>query len=313
MSAASVPLRATDAWPPLPLAEWQATYETLHRWLQIVGKTRLALAPMQNHWWNVALYVTARGLGTSTIPYRDLDFDIEFDFLSHTLVVRTSEGAVQTLPLVPRSVAEFYAEYRSLLSSVGVEARIWPVPVEMAGAPTRFTADDSHAAYDPDAAQRCWRILAQTDRVLKEFRKRFVGKCSPSHFWWGGFDIACTRFSGRSAPAHPGGIPNVADYVTREAYSHECISAGWWPGTPDAPVAEPAFYAYAYPEPPGCPEASIGPSGAHYHAGMREWILPYRVVREASDPDASLLEFLESTYVAAAELAGWDRAVLERP
>jgi hypothetical protein len=241
----------------------------------------------------------------------DLDFEIELDFLDHMLVVRTSEGAVRTLPLVPQSVAEFYLGYRSLLRSLDIEAKIWPVPVEMADAMT-FTTDDVHASYDPDAAQRCWRILAQTDRVLKRFRGRFVGKCSPSHVWWGAFDIACTRFSGRRAPPHPGGIPNVADYVMREAYSHECISAGWWPGTTGSPVAEPAFHAYAYPEPPGCPEASIGPSGAHYHQGMREWILPYEVVRNSSDPDASLLEFLESTYTAAADLAGWERAALER-
>jgi hypothetical protein len=311
MSAPSMSVRAAESWPRLPLDEWRATYETLHRWMQIVGKTRLALAPMQNHWWNVPLYVTARGLGTSIIPYRETDFEIELDFLDHMLVVRTSEGAIRTLPLQTQSVAEFYLEYRSLLRSLGIEVKIWPVPVEMADA-LPFTTDDVHATYDADAAQRCWRILAQTDRVLKEFRGRFVGKCSPSHVWWGAFDIACTRFSGRRAPPHPGGAPNVADYVMREGYSHECISAGWWPGTPGAPVAEAAFYAYAYPEPPGCPEASIGPSGAHYHQGMREWILPYRVVRESSDPDASLLEFLESTYAAAASLGEWDRATLER-
>ncbi len=311
MSAPSMSVRAAESWPRLPLDEWRATYETLHRWMQIVGKTRLALAPMQNHWWNVPLYVTARGLGTSIIPYRETDFEIELDFLDHMLVVRTSEGAIRTLPLQTQSVAEFYLEYRSLLRSLGIEVKIWPVPVEMADA-LPFTTDDVHATYDADAAQRCWRILAQTDRVLKEFRGRFVGKCSPSHVWWGAFDIACTRFSGRRAPPHPGGAPNVADYVMREGYSHECISAGWWPGTPGAPVAEAAFYAYAYPEPPGCPEASIGRSGAHYHQGMREWILPYRVVRESSDPDASLLEFLESTYAAAASLGEWDRATLER-
>jgi hypothetical protein len=311
MSAASALPRAADAWPRLPLEDWQATYETLHRWLQIVGKTRLALAPMQNHWWQIPLYVTARGLGTSPIPYRDADFELEFDFIDHMLVVRTSGGAIRTLPLVPQSVADFYLEYRSLLHSLDIEARIWPVPVEMADA-TPFAADDVHASYDPDAAQRCWRVLLQADRVLKSFRGRFLGKCSPVHFWWGSFDLACTRFSGRRAPRHPGGIPNCPDYVAVEAYSHECMSAGWWPGTPGGPVAEPAFYAYAYPEPPGSPEASIGPRGAHYHTGVREWILPYDVVRESADPDASLLEFLESTYAAAAGLGGWDRAALER-
>jgi hypothetical protein len=311
MSTASAPTRAASAWPRLPLEEWRATYETLHRWLQIVGKTRLALAPMQNHWWQAPLYVTARGLGTSPIPYRDVEFEIEFDFLDHMLVARTSDGAIRTLPLQAQSVADFYLEYRSLLHSLDIEARVWPVPVEMADA-TPFAADDVHASYDPDAAQRCWRVLLQADRVLKSFRGRFLGKCSPVHFWWGSFDLACTRFSGRRAPRHPGGIPNCPDYVAVEAYSHECISAGWWPGSPGSPVAEPAFYAYAYPEPPGSPEASIGPSGAHYHTGMREWILPYDVVRESADPDASLLEFLESTYAAAAGLGGWDRAALER-
>jgi hypothetical protein len=311
MSATSAPIRAAGAWPHLGLHEWQATYETLHRWVQIVGKTRLALAPMQNHWWQVPLYVTARGLGTSTIPYRDLEFEVDFDFLDHELIVRTTDGAVQTLPLVPRSVAEFYVEYRSLLHSLGIEARIWPVPVEMADV-TPFTADDVHASYDPDAAQRCWRILARTDRVLKAFRGRFLGKCSPSHVWWGAFDIACTRFSGRRAPVHPGGALNVGDHVMREGYSHECISAGWWPGTPGAPIAEPAFYAYAYPEPPGCAEASVGPAGAHFHEGMREWVLPYDAVRASADPDSAVLEFLESTYAAAAELGNWDRGALER-
>jgi hypothetical protein len=309
--AAGAPIRAAEVWPPLPLHEWQPTYETLHRWLQIVGKTRLALAPMQNHWWQVPLYVTSRGLGTSPMPHGTLDLEIEFDFVDHMLVARTSDGAIRTLPLQAQSVADFYLEYRSLLRSLGVDVAIHPVPVELAEV-VPFSKDQAHASYDADAAQRCWRALLRADRVLKEFRGRFVGKCSPVHFWWGSFDLACTRFSGRPAPRHSGGIPNLPDYVTVEAYSHECISAGWWPGTPGAPVAEPAFYAYAYPEPPGCSTASIGPSGAYYHQGMREWILPYDVVRESADADASVLEFLQSTYVAAAELGGWDRAALER-
>jgi hypothetical protein len=300
------------AWPALPLAEWQATFETLHRWLQIIGKTRLALAPMQNHWWQVALYVTTRGLGTSPMPYSDGELEIDLDFVDHMLVARTSHGAIRTLPLQPQTVAEFYLEYRSLLRSLDIDVKIWPVPVEIPGPVVPFTAEERHASYDPNAAQRCWRILAHTDRLLDEFRGRFVGKCSPSHVWWGGFDIACTRFSGRRAPPHPGGAPNVAAWVMREGYSHECISAGWWPGSPGGPVAEPAFYAYAYPEPPGCPEAPIGPSAAHYHRGMREWILPYEAMRESADPDAALLEFLETTYAAAAELGGWDRQALER-
>jgi len=312
MAAPSVPLRSAEAWPRLPLAEWQPTYETLHRWLQIIGKTRLALAPMQNHWWQTPLYVTARGLGTSPIPYRNQEFEIELDFIDHMLVVRTSDGVIRTLPLEPQSVADFYLEYRSLLRSLGIEAKIFPMPVEIAGVQAPFTADETHASYDADAAQRCWRTLAHTDRVLKEFRGRFVGKCSPSHVWWGGFDIACTRFSGRRAPRYQGVVPNCPDYVMVEAYSHECMSAGWWPGTPGAPVAEPAFYAYAYPEPPGCSEATIGPRAAYYHREMREWILPYDAVRESPEPETALLEFLESTYAAAARLGGWDRDALER-
>src|SRR3712207_3351044 len=192
-----------------------------------------------------------------------LDLEIELDFVDHMLVARTSDGAIGTLPLEPQSVADFYVAYRSLVRSLGVEVTIYPVPVELAEV-VPFPDDRTHASYDPDAAQRCWRVLLQADRVLKEFRGRFIGKCSPVHFWWGSFDLACTRFSGRRAPRHPGGLPNLPDYVTVEAYSHECISAGWWPGTPGAPVAEPAFYAYAYPEPPGCSEASIGPRGAYY-------------------------------------------------
>ena len=300
-----------SAWPQLPLSEWADTYATLHRWAQLIGKTRLALAPMQNHWWQVTLYLTARGLGTSPIPYHERSFEIELDFLDHRLLMRTSDAAVQSIPLAPRSVADFYREYRGMLAALGVEARIWPVPVEIADA-TPFAADRVHASYDADAAQRCWRILAHTDRVLKQFRGRFLGKSSPSHFWWGSFDLSCTRFSGRRAPPHPGGIPNCPDYVTLEAYSHECISAGWWPGSPGGPLAEPAFYAYAYPEPAGFSEARVRPAAASYHPVMREWILPYDAVRVARDPEGALLEFLQSTYEAGAERAGWDRVQLER-
>lgn len=301
-----------DHWPALPLEEWQDTYATLHRWLQMVGKTRLALAPMQNHWWQVTLYLTARGMTTSPIPYEDRSFEIEFDFFSHELIVRTSDGETRTVALAPRSVADFYQEYVSQLGALGIKPRIWPVPTEVPD--TRpFNEDHEHAAYDRDAAQRCWRILAQTDRLLKLFRGSFLGKCSPSHFWWGGFDIACTRFSGRRAPTHPGGIPNIPDYVNREAYSHECISAGWWAGTPGGPVSEPAFYAYAYPEPPGYPDARVEPAEASYHPQMRIWILPYDAVRTAPDPDTPVLSFLENTYAAAATLGKWNRAELERP
>jgi hypothetical protein len=277
----------------------------------MVGKTRLALAPMQNHWWQVALYVTARGLGTSPMPYAQGNVELEFDFLDHRLVARTDAGATRSIPLAARAVADFYRDYRELLAGLGVAARIWPVPQEMADT-TRFSADREHASYDPDAAQRCWRILAHADRVLKQFRGRFLGKSSPSHFWWGGFDLSCTRFSGRPAPQHPGGIPHLADRVTREAYSHECISAGWWPGSVGGPVAEPAFYAYAYPEPAGCPDAPVRPAATSYHMGMREWILPYESVRVARDPEGALLEFFQSTYEAAADRGGWDRSRLER-
>ncbi len=299
------------AWPHLPLSDWADTQTTLHRWTQIVGKTRLALAPMQNHWWQVALYVTARGLGTSPMPYAKGNIELEFDFLDHQLVARTSDGVTKSIALAPRSVADFYEDYLGLLAALGVDAKIWPVPQEMADT-VHFAADREHASYDADAAQRCWRILAHADRVLKRFRGPFLGKSSPSHFWWGGFDLACTRFSGRPAPPHPGGIPHLADFVTREAYSHECISAGWWPGNVGSPVAEPAFYAYAYPEPVGCPEAPVRPAAARYLLAMREWILPYEAVRAAPDPDGALLEFLQSTYAAAADRGGWDRARLER-
>jgi hypothetical protein len=311
MSTLGTSTRA-GGWPALPLDGWRDTYATLHRWTQIVGKTRLALAPPQNHWWQVPLYVTARGLGTSPIPYEDRSFEVELDFVGHLLVVRTSDGFVGTLPLMPQSVAEFYLAYESLLHSLAIEPRIWPVPVELAE-PVPFADDHEHASYDADAAQRCWRILAQTDRVLKEFRGEFIGKCSPPHVWWGAFDIACTRFSGRRAPVHPGGVPNLADRVVREAYSHECMSAGWWPGTEGGPVADPSFYAYAYPEPAGYPTAAVGPAGAYYHQELREWVLPYDAVRSADDPGDVLLEFLRSSYATAADLGGWDRAALERP
>jgi hypothetical protein len=305
--------RKTDRWPRLSLEEWSSTQTTLHRWAQIVGKTRLALSPMQNHWWQVVLYVTARGLTTSPIPRPNGvgTFEVDFDFIDHALVVRTSDGETRTIPLVARTVADFFAEYLSTLRSLGIEVRLWPVPAEMPDT-TRFTEDRVHASYDAGAAQRCWRILVHADRALKEFRGRFIGKSSPSHFWWGGFDIACTRFSGRPAPRHPGGIPNIADWVTREAYSHECISAGWWPGAVGSPVTEPAFYAYSYPEPAGCDVAPIQPASAYYHPDLHEWILPYESVRAAQDPERELLEFLQSTYQAAADLAKWDRTALER-
>jgi hypothetical protein len=304
-----VSMTSTTAWPALPLEPWRPTYDTLHLWSQIVGKTRLALSPMQNHWWQVTLYVTSRGLGGAPLPYGDRTLDIDFDFVDHQLVARTSEGAVRTLRLRPQSVADFYGEYREMLRALDVDVRIRPVPAEMETV-VPFHEDRAHASYDADAAQRCWRALVQADRVMRAFRGRFLGKCSPVHFWWGGFDLSCTRFNGKVAPPHPGGIPNLPDWITREAYSHECISAGWWPG--GGALNEPAFYAYAYPEPAGLPEAEVRPEKAYYHRDLREFILPYDAVRQARDPDATLLDFLQSTYEAAAGLARWDRAALER-
>jgi hypothetical protein len=297
-------------WGPLPLSAWQDTQVSLQLRTQIVGKTRLALAPMQNHWWQVALYVTARGLSTSPMPTGRGTLDIEFDFLDHELLFRTSDGVVRTLSLRSQPIADFYADYRAMLRELDVDAHIWSMPQEMAD-PIPFTQDHGHGAYDRDAVTRFFQILSQVDRVLKSFRGRFLGKSSPSHFWWGGFDLACTRFSGRLAPPHPGGIPHLADFVTREAYSHECISGGWWPGSVGGPIAEPAFYAYAYPEPPGCATAPIRPRAARYDPTMREWILPHAELIRADDPDAMALEFLQSTYDVGSRLGSWDRQ-LER-
>jgi hypothetical protein len=308
-------MTSSEPWPSLPFDEWRETQATLHMWLQIVGKTQLALTPLQNHWWNTALRVTARGLATPPMPIAKAAgvasdaFDVELDFVDHILVVRTSGGEHLPLRLHPRSVADFFMQYRTLLRSIGAEPAIHAQPVEVPVA-IPFGEDETHASYDAAAAQRCWRILASTTSVLDTFRAQFLGKCSPVHFWWGGFDLACTRFSGRPAPKHPGGIPNCPDFVMHEAYSHECISAGWWPG---AGLGEPAFYAYAYPEPAGCAAASIRPRAASYHSGMHEWILPYDAVRQSRSPEAMLTEFLESTYSAASTLGGWDRSALERP
>ena len=299
------------AWPPLPLAEWSDTRDTLHLWTQIVGKTRLALAPMVNHWWQVPLYISARGLTTSRIPYGTAGFSVELDFIGHDLQVLCDDGRTWSMTLAPRSVADFYSEYMFGLRSLGIEIRMWPVPVEIAdGIP--FAKDETHASYDAGAAHRFWLALAQAARVLEIFRGRFLGKSSPVHFFWGSFDLACTRFNGARAPQHPGGVPGLADWVTREAYSHACISAGWWPGTIGSPMTEPAFYAYAYPEPTGCPTAKIRPDAGYYHHEMHEWILPHDPVRTASNPDALVLDFCQSTYEGAATLGGWDRASLER-
>ena len=300
-----------EAWPALPLSSWEDTYATLLLWTQIVGKTRLALSPMENHYWHVALYATSRGLTTSPMPFGDRLVQIDFDFIEHQLVARTSDPETRTLSLEPKSVADFYGEYLELLRSLDLQVRIRPMPNEIVDA-VPFPQDRAHASYDRTAAHDCWRALTQADRVFKRFRNGFLGKQSPVHFWWGAFDLACTRFSGRTAPQHPGGIPNLPDRVTREAYSHECASAGWWPGSKGSSVEEAAFYAYAYPEPQGFSEAKIRPSAAVYDTTLREWILPYGAVCGAKDPDAMLLEFLQDTYEAAARLGKWDRAALER-
>ena len=304
------PAPASGRWPALPLAEWQDTYATVHMWCQIVGKTCLALAPFENHWWHTAFRVTPRGLRTPVLYYDDRSLELEFDFLEHNLNASASDGTIRRLPLLPGPVADFFAEYVRVLTEIGFPHSISAVPNEIVDA-VPFAQDWKHASYDAHAMQSCWQILLQSDRILKQFRSGFLGKSSPSHFWWGGFDLACTRFSGRPAPLHPGGVPHLPDRITREAYSHECISAGWWPGTIGGPVAEASYYAYAYPEPAGSPEAKVRPSEARYDAIMREWILPYDAVRTAEDPEAALLAFLESTYEAAANLGGWDRGALE--
>lgn len=301
---------ASAAWPALPLESWKDTYATLHRWVQVVGKVRLVQMPWINHSWSSTLYVSVRGLTTSLMPYAERGFQIDFDFIDHQLIVRTTEGGLETVPLVSRSVADFYRTLMAALGALGVDVRIVPRPNELEDA-IPFADDEIHAAYDPEAAHRCWRVLVQVNRVLTAFRGGFIGKCSPVHFFWGAFDLAVTRFSGRPAPVHPGGVPNLPDRVARDAYSHEVSSAGFWPGS--GPVPYPAFYSYAYPEPEGYRDAVVLPAGASYNADLREFILPYDIIRQDADPDRRLLEFLESTYRAAADLGRWDRAALERP
>jgi len=278
-------------------------------WTQIVGKTRLALAPRENHWWQVAQYVNSRGLTTSSIPLGHRTFEVQFDFLDHRLSISTSDRATAALPLVSRSVAEFYSAYLELLRSLKLEVKIWPVPVEVEGA-IRFPDDRTHASYDAEWASRLWRLLVQADRVLKRFRSGFVGKASPVHFFWGSFDMAATRFSGRLAPPHPGGAPNLGSWVMQEAYSHECSSAGFWPG--GGPILQPVFYSYAYPEPEEYRSYPVGPAAAVYSEEMHEFVLPYDAVRTSASPGETLLGFLQTTYAAAADLGGWDRAALER-
>jgi len=292
-----------QAWPALPLAEWKDTCDTLHMWMQIVGKTRLALCPYLNHWWEVPLYISARGLTTSPIPYASGIFEAEFDFIEHVLRLETSRGETEILELVPRSVANFYDEYLETLRGLGIEAKIWHMPVEVPN-PIAFDRDTTHASYDPVYAERFWRMLVSADTIFKEFRGRFLGKASPVHFFWGSFDLAVARFSGRRAPERPG-----ADKVTREAYSHEVSSVGLWPGGGD--VTSPAFYSYAAPEPPGFKESPVRPPKAFYSAQLNEFLLNYDDVRSAPDPRSLILDFCESTYEAAATLGKWDRASLE--
>jgi Family of unknown function (DUF5996) len=301
--------RLTENWPELPLEAWRDTYETLHLWTQIIGKIRLAQAPMLNHWWHVPLYVTCRGLSTSPMPHASgRSFQIDFDFIDHRLQIQASDGSMESLPLGPCSVADFYSRIIGRLKALGLEIRIWPVPVEIPN-PIPFEEDRVHAAYDAVYAHRFWRVLVEVDSVLKQFRSTFIGKASPVHFFWGSFDMAVTRFSGRPAPPHPGAA-GVADNVTREAYSHEVSSCGFWPG---AGFGQPAFYSYAYPEPAGFAAAAVRPDNAFYSRELQEFVLPYDSVRRAVAPQEALLQFLESTYAAAADRGHWDRAALERP
>ena len=295
-----------SAWPSLPLAEWKATHDTLHMWTQIVGKTRLALAPSENHWWHVVLYVGTRGLVTSPMPYGGRAFEVEFDFIHHDLVVETSDGATRHMALRPRSVADFYAEYLDLLRALDITVNIWPVPVEVEGG-IPFLEDRQHAAYDPDAARRFLLTLLHATRILNRFKGRFLGKSSPVHFFWGAFDLALTRFNGRRAP-DPG--PSASSMM-REAMSHEEISFGFWPGS--GPVAEPAFYAYVRPEPPGLDRAPVRPAPAYSERALNDFVLPYESVRSLPSPDDVVLDFFESAYDACADLARWDRAALDRP
>jgi hypothetical protein len=291
------------AWPALPLDEWRDTYATLHMWSQVVGKVALAQAPPLNHSWGVALQLTSRGLSTPVLPHGDRSFAIEFDFIEHQLVIRACDGDLRVLPLRPQPVADFYREVMAVLAEMSLPVKIWPVAVEIPS-PIRLDQDTEHASYDPDAAHRFWRITTSIAHVLTEGRCEFIGKCSPAHFFWGSFDLAVTRFSGRAAP------PREGPSFMREAYSHEVISHGFWPGS--APVLEPALYAYAAPAPEGFADARVRPDSAYYHRELGEFILPYDAVRSAPSPEQMIREFVASTYEAGAKLARWDRAALER-
>jgi hypothetical protein len=292
-----------EQWPSLPYEEWKDTYATLHMWTQIVGKIALAQAPPLNHSWGVTLSLTPRGLTTRTLPHGDRTFTMEFDFIDHQLVIRTSDGEVKQVALAPRSVADFYAAVMSTLAALSLPVKIWPMAVEIP-VPFRLDTDEAHHSYDPVLANRCWQILSKVERVFEGSRCDFVGKCSPVHFFWGGFDLAVTRFSGRPAP------PRDGPAFMREAYSHEVISHGFWFGS--GPLLEPAFYAYAVPEPPGLKAARVQPRGAFYHGELGEFVLPYETVRKSDSPEHAILAFVESTYEQAATLGRWNRPVLER-
>lgn len=299
-----------SAWPELPYAAWQDTCTTLHLWTQIVGKLRLAQVPWLNHSWHATLYPTARGLSTSTIPYENRIFQIDFDFIDQALLIRVNDGSERRLPLQPQSVAEFHGKVLGALDDLDMDIRFDGAPNEMPD-PVPFREDTVPRAYDADYAHRFWQVLLQAHRVLEQFRTGFLGKCSPAHFFWGSFDLAVTRFSGRGAPPHPGGIPHLPDEVTREAYSHQLSSAGFWPG--GGPTDYAAFYSYAYPAPEGFSERAVQPAEAFFHTAAGEFILPYDAVRNAPDPDRALLAFLQSTFDAAAETGDWDRQTLECP
>jgi len=293
-----------ECWPALPLDEWRDTYATLHMWTQVVGKIRMGLTPLINHWWNVPLYVTTRGLTTSGIPYGERSFELWFDLHRHRLALETSDGIEKTLALEPMSVAAFYAQCMEMLRRSGIDVKIWTTPVEIPD-PIPFEKDEGHHSYDPDAVERFWRILLSVHAVFQVFRSRFIGKCSPVHFFWGSFDLAVTRFSGRRAPERPG-----ADAMTREAYSHEVSSVGFWPG--GGSVSGPAFYSYTTPEPKGFREATVRPAAARYDASLGEFLLMYDEIRNGQKPCEDLLAFCQSTYEAGANAAAWDRSALER-
>lgn len=301
-------MNRTGQWPELPLEAWSDTLATLHLWLQIVGKVRVARGPWLNHSWHATLYPTARGLTTSLIPYDERSFQIDLDFVAHRLEVRSSDGGAAGFALEPQPVAGFHRRLMEALAGLGLPVRIHGRPNEIAD-PVPFAEDEVHRAYDGEYAARFWRVLLQAHRVLSVFRSRFIGKCSPVHFFWGSADLAVTRFSGRPAPRHPGGVPHLPDWITREAYAQEVSSCGFWAGGGAVPY--PAFYSYAYPEPAGFAAARVTPDAAFYSAELREFVLPYDAVRTAPDPDGVLLAFLQSTYEAAADPAGWDRPALE--